>query len=390
MEQPHYEAPLPQSAVDEGPVLLRDGTAATLEPMRPETEKALAAFLEGLSADTLRHRFFGEVGAALALKQLLNPSDLHGSLVVLTGSGDDERIVAHGEYRANAGETKAEVAFLVSDTFQGKGLGTLLLERLALVAQREGIEQFFGPTEATNRKMREVFRESGFPVYECRDGAYVDISFGIKPSARSVVRFEEREKTATVASLEAFFEPQSVAVIGASRDTNSIGGRILANLVEHGFKGALYPVNPRAETLHGLEVYPNLSAAPQPVDLAVIATPARAGGAERGRRVRSARRTRACYHQRGVRRNRPRGTRPAKPRSGEGQGLRHACGRAELFGPSQHRARRPAEREFLDGVSAARPHCDVVPKRRVGLSGARARPGTGPGLIEFREPRQQG
>ncbi|HET90198.1 MAG TPA: CoA-binding protein [Chloroflexi bacterium] len=73
--------------------------------------------------------------------------------------------------------------------------------------------------------------------------------------------------------LETFFQPQSVAVIGASRDPDKLGYAVLANLKEGGFPGALYPINPKADEILGLEVYPSVMDVPGPVDLAVIVIP---------------------------------------------------------------------------------------------------------------------
>ncbi len=76
--------------------------------------------------------------------------------------GDPPRVVAHGLYVvADAGH--AEVAFAVADVFQGRGVGTLLLGQLAEVASREGIRLFEASVLPTNRRMLEVFRESGSP-----------------------------------------------------------------------------------------------------------------------------------------------------------------------------------------------------------------------------------
>jgi acetyl coenzyme A synthetase (ADP forming)-like protein len=76
-------------------------------------------------------------------------------------------------------------------------------------------------------------------------------------------------------SLDAIFRPQSIAVIGASRERGGVGREILGNLVKYEFKGAVYPVNPRANTVLSMKCFPSLSAIPDPVDLAIIVVPAR-------------------------------------------------------------------------------------------------------------------
>lgn len=74
-------------------------------------------------------------------------------------------------------------------------------------------------------------------------------------------------------SLDAIFRPQSVAVVGASNKPGNIGREIVHNLIEFEFQGPVFPVNPRLRTLHSLKVYPDVSAIPDPVDLAVIVVP---------------------------------------------------------------------------------------------------------------------
>ena len=164
----------------------------------------------------------------------------------------------------------------VDDAFRGKGLGTLLLERLALVAVRHGIQHFWAVTQADNQAMVDVFRESGFELREELAKGYLEVDLSILPSEQSVARTEMRDRVATAASLRPFFRPRAVAVIGASRDPTSIGGRLLNALLETRFNGPVYPVNPKAANVGGLRAYPSVRDLPGPVDLAVIAVPAAA------------------------------------------------------------------------------------------------------------------
>jgi acetyl coenzyme A synthetase (ADP forming)-like protein len=74
-------------------------------------------------------------------------------------------------------------------------------------------------------------------------------------------------------SLDPLFRPESVAVIGASRNPGTIGYQIVDNLVRHGFKGVVYPVNPKAKAIHSFPCFPSVSAVPGPVDMAVVVVP---------------------------------------------------------------------------------------------------------------------
>lgn len=75
------------------------------------------------------------------------------------------------------------------------------------------------------------------------------------------------------ASLDPLFRPDSVAVIGASRNPGTIGYQIVDNLVRHGFQGVVYPVNPKARSIHSFPAFPSISHVPGPVEMAVVVVP---------------------------------------------------------------------------------------------------------------------
>jgi acetyl coenzyme A synthetase (ADP forming)-like protein len=121
--------------------------------------------------------------------------------------------------------------------------------------------------------MRDMFRESGFVVEESLEAGDIEVNFSVVPNETSVARTELRDRVATVASLRPFFRPKSVAVVGASRNPSSIGYRLLEALMQNGFQGSIYPVNPQATEIRGLRAYPSVRELLEPVDLAVIAVP---------------------------------------------------------------------------------------------------------------------
>ncbi|MFS8640718.1 MAG: GNAT family N-acetyltransferase, partial [Symbiobacteriaceae bacterium] len=190
-----YPPPIPQDAVEAGRVLLRDGTVAVLRPARDEDRNLFLDFLQRVSETSLIRRFFAAESREAAVDSLLQtgPPEERYTLVVLTGVPDRPRIIASGTYvRAADDEETAEVAFLVEDAYQGKGLGTLLLERLALIAARHGIRRFVAWTQPDNRQMLEVFRNSGFHLEERRRDGYIVVSLDVQPSPESVARSEMR------------------------------------------------------------------------------------------------------------------------------------------------------------------------------------------------------
>ena len=76
-------------------------------------------------------------------------------------------------------------------------------------------------------------------------------------------------------SLDKFFNPESVAIVGASRQKGKVGYEIVASLISGGYQGKLFPINPKAEEIEGLPCYPDLQAIGQTPELVIIIVPAR-------------------------------------------------------------------------------------------------------------------
>ncbi|MGH7164962.1 MAG: GNAT family N-acetyltransferase, partial [Nitrospiraceae bacterium] len=244
--RPLYIPTPSQEPADSGALILRDGTTAVIRVTRPDDQSALEAFVDRLSPEAKRHRFFSETTPpADVIRSLCDSSDPRSKLTLIVTRvwQGAPRIIAAGSYLAKD-DTTAEVAMAVDDAFHGRGLGTLLLERLALLAIRHGFVRLWAVTHADNVAMREVFRESGYEARESYDGSNIEVELSVAPTEASVTRAEVRDRIATIASLRPFFRPRSVAVIGASRDPASIGYRLVQALVGNRFQGAVYPVNP--------------------------------------------------------------------------------------------------------------------------------------------------
>jgi acetyltransferase len=188
----------------------------------------------------------------------------------------EERVIAVGRYKRLPRKDAAEVAFVVEDAHQGKGIGTHLLEQLATIARGKGIRLFEGEVLADNREMMQVLRDSGFHItQELGQGVY-RVVLDLSPTPVVEERSMEREKVAAVASLMPLLKPHSIAVIGASRREGAIGNRLFRNLLHQGFNGVLYPVNPNAEVVASVKAYPSILDVPGEVDLAVVIVPAQA------------------------------------------------------------------------------------------------------------------
>jgi acetate---CoA ligase (ADP-forming) len=273
--RPRY-LPLPfQDSPESGRLILRDGTTATIRLAHPADKTAMAKFFRSLSQVSRFRRFFSFAAPNDKLIDLFcNSSNPQSqlTLVVTRHLEEGPGIVATGSYVARD-KTTAEIAFAVDDKFQGKGLGTLLLERMALLAVNNGFLRFWALTSAENEPMLNVFRESGFTCGTKMDGQFVEVDLSVTPNESSVTRSEMRDRVSTTASLRPFFQPRSVAVVGASRNPSHIGRRIFNALVSAGYKGIIYPVNPGAASIDSHRAYASVRDLPEGPDLAVIAVP---------------------------------------------------------------------------------------------------------------------
>ena len=253
-------------------VVLRDGSTVHVRPVRSADEAAMRMFVEGVSRDAIGFRFFGAPDLNWVVSWSLDV-DYVDRFALVAESGDPQRIIAHAAY-VRSGPSRAEVAFLVADASQGRGISTIMLAHLASIAEQKGIATFTADVLPMNHRMIGVFRQSGFPVttHLTRDAIKVEFPTSLSPEA--IASFHERERTAAVAAVSGFLRPSSIAVIGASRRRGTVGGELLANLIAGGFKGPIFPVNDRADTVQSLPAYRRLHDIPETVDLAVVVVPA--------------------------------------------------------------------------------------------------------------------
>src|SRR5499427_9001522 len=267
-------------AIDQSPsrIVLRDGSTATLRMTAADDREALRRFFHTLSPESRRRRFFSFADPADALIETFCASSdpsRQATFVALRQLEGELRPIAVGSY-VNLGNGAAEAAFAVADAFQGKGLGTILLERLAALAADHGFRRFEAMVLPDNASMLEVFQESGFEIRSKSEHGAVTVLLSLSPTSESVNATERRQAGATVTSMRPLLAPRAVAVIGASRDPCSLGRRVLAAIVNAHFAGCVYPINPNATELEGMPCYRSIAAAPTPVDLAIVAVPSAA------------------------------------------------------------------------------------------------------------------
>ena len=263
------------ATADSVDVILRDGGTLRLRPPAHSDSDALLDFYRALSSQSLHRRFHGFPNVEPKLvESLLDPDwTERGALLGTLAADDGERVVAIGNYVRLRDPALAEAAFAVADADQGRGIGTRLLERLAARAAAVGIERFVAEVLPENQSMLGVFERAGFELKRELAGGVVEVQFPIAPTERFELSVEERDHTAVVASLRPFFEPASVAVVGASQRRGTIGGELFRNVLEADFAGAAYPVNLKGSAVAGVRGYRAVAEIPDPVDLAVIAVP---------------------------------------------------------------------------------------------------------------------
>jgi acyl-CoA synthetase (NDP forming)/GNAT superfamily N-acetyltransferase len=256
----------------EADVVLRDGSVAHIRPITPADADRVRRFHAGQSDESIYMRFFAPL-RQLSDRDVTRFTNVdYVDRVALVATVRDE-IVGIGRYdRVN--RRSAEVAFNISDSFQGRGVGSVLLEHLAVIAQEAGVAEFIAEVLPQNRKMLSVFSDAGYEVDRHIEDGIVSIRFEIKPTERSEAVRLSREHRAEAVSMHAVLFPESIAVVGASRRSDSIGHQILENIQAAGFNGAVYAVNNEAMEVSGLQSHARVTDIPGHVDLAVVAVPA--------------------------------------------------------------------------------------------------------------------
>ena len=255
-------------------VILRDGATLRLRtPTRADAD-GLVAFFANLSDASLHARFHGARSVGHSLVAHLLDNDDCGALIAVAGAPKGERVVAVAEYIRLRDPETAEVAFAVADELQGHGIGTRLLEQLVANAKDEGVTRFVAEVLPDNRHMLGVFLNAGFDISRTIKDGVVEVSFAITPTELYRTRVDERDHAAVAASLRPFFQPSSVAVIGASRRRGSIGGELFRNMLAADFAGATFPINRGADPVAGVRGYASIADVGAAVDLAVLCLPA--------------------------------------------------------------------------------------------------------------------
>ncbi|MDT9594586.1 GNAT family N-acetyltransferase [Nocardioides zeae] len=258
----------------EADVVLRDGRTAHIRPIGPGDAELLVSFYARVSDESKYYRFFAPM-PRLSERDVLRftnvDHDRRVAFVITVG----ENMIAVGRYDA-VDDEHAEVAFLVQDDHQGRGIAQILLEHLAQAGRERGISSFTADVLPDNKRMIQTFRDAGYQIVSGFEDGVVTLEFDIDPTETAIGVMQQREHRAEAASIEAFFNARSVAIIGASRRQDTVGRTLVRNLVTGDYTGRVYVVNPSTEAVAGLPSYSSVGEIPGDVDVAVVAVPAEA------------------------------------------------------------------------------------------------------------------
>lgn len=256
----------------EADVVLADGGTAHVRPIRPADADRLLAFYSRLSDESIYFRFFGP-RPRLSDKEVAWFTNVdYTDRVALIATIGDEMVAVIRYDKTGPGE--AEVAFLVEDAHQGRGVASVLLEHLAATAREQGIERFIADVLPANMKMMGVLRQAGYTAQSQFADGVVRMTLDLAPTETATEVTTAREHRAEARSIARLLTPGSVAVIGASREPGGIGQTVLRNLLAGDFTGPVYPVHREVRAVAGVRAYPSVSAIDGDVDLAVVAVPA--------------------------------------------------------------------------------------------------------------------
>ena len=251
--------------------LLSDGGVVRIRPATAADEDRLLALHEAASDRSIYLRYFSlnrRAGDRYVDKVL------HGGEDEIVLVAEQQGVVVGMAGCTRLGRTAdGEVAMLVADSHQRRGVGTLLLEHLAAVARQAGVRSFVADTLADNGLMQQVFTDAGFRVERHSDFDVTRVRMSLTPTPQAQDAVDLRERRADVASLRRVLAPGSIVVVGASDRPGSVGGAVLRNIIAGHYRGTLRAVNPNRRSVQGLRAYPSVLSLPEPVDLAIVAVP---------------------------------------------------------------------------------------------------------------------
>lgn len=257
--------------------ILRDGYRVLLRPIERNDVPLWLAFFSRLSTHTKYFRFHNIPKVMTeqdAIRYCTVDYNHTFAYVAEIGKGKDRKIIAITRYYRLPDKRSAEVAFAVEDAYQNIGLGTRLIEALVNVARENNISFFEAYVLGQNKQMITAFTDYGFRVFSNLEDGVHHVTFPIKQTRRVDKKEAIRDRTAILASLQPILNPKAVAIIGAARNAGTIGNLLMRCILQSGFSGIVYPVNPNADAVLSVKSYPSVLDISGKVDMAIIAVPA--------------------------------------------------------------------------------------------------------------------
>ncbi|UNZ16980.1 bifunctional GNAT family N-acetyltransferase/acetate--CoA ligase family protein [Streptomyces sp. 891-h] len=271
----------------EADIVLRDGGTARVRPITPDDAERLVSFYEQVSDESKYYRFFAPYPrlSDRDVRRFTHHDYVDRVGLAATIGGEFIATVRYDridEFGRPAGEPadEAEVAFLVRDDQQGRGVASALLEHIGAVARERGIRRFAAEVMPANTKMIKVFTDAGYSQKRSFEDGSVHLTLDLEPTERSLAVMRAREQRAEARSVARLLAPGSVAVVGVSRTPGGAGRAVLGSLLTGGFPGRLYAVNhaldpgATSDMPAGVPGYRSVREIPEHVDLAVLAVPA--------------------------------------------------------------------------------------------------------------------
>lgn len=173
--------------------VVADGLRYHVRPIRPDDAPRLVEFHGRLSPRSVYLRFFGaHPTLSDAEVKRFTEVDYSGRLAIVATVG--EQLIAVARYDRSPGTSEAEVAFVVDDAYQHHGVGSGLLDELAVAALARGVTRFRAETLAENRAMLDVFHHAGFGVKSSIEYGTVTLRFEIVPTSASVAARAARRR----------------------------------------------------------------------------------------------------------------------------------------------------------------------------------------------------
>ena len=251
----------------EADVLLADGGVAHLRPIRPSDAERLVAFYDRVSPQSKYFRFFAPYPrlSDRDVKRFTEVDYVDRVAFILT-LGDE--MIAVGRYD-RVEDDHAEVAFLIEDAHQGRGIAQLLLEHLAQAARERGISRFVAEVLPENRRMAKVFADAGYRVTKGIEDGVLGVEFPILPTDTSVGVMERREHRAESVSMHRLLTPERIVLYGEGDRIQDLINSVLRG----GFRGEVMAVSSDGGAVPGVSNAGSIGDLAGRLDLAILSVP---------------------------------------------------------------------------------------------------------------------